>query len=149
MDTGTVPPHWEDLLRHSTKKATVKDFELAHDWMDTTEWMPGQPNVTAGSHITDPFTVVTESSPANATWDATASNGSPQMSLFSLQHQTRLHGLSREETSTPWPCLLCLWVLQSDQFQRDRGLLHQMMQEPIIGVISVQPRTRMLMPGHN
>jgi hypothetical protein len=31
MDAGTVAPHWDDLLRQSTKKATNKNFKLAQD----------------------------------------------------------------------------------------------------------------------
>jgi hypothetical protein len=62
MDTGTAPPHWEDRLRHSSKKATDKDFDLAQEWMDMTKWMLGQPNEMAGSCITDPFAVITEDS---------------------------------------------------------------------------------------
>ena len=64
MDAGTVPPHWEDLLRHSSEKATDEDFDLAQDWMDSTERLPGQPNESAGSRITDPYAVVAESAPA-------------------------------------------------------------------------------------
>jgi hypothetical protein len=64
MDAGTVPPHWEDLLRHSSEKATDEDFDLAQDWMDSTNRLPGQPNETAGSRITDPYAVVAESAPA-------------------------------------------------------------------------------------
>ncbi len=64
MDAGTVPPHWEDLLRHSSEKATDDDFDLAQDWMDSTKRLPGQPNETAGSRITDLYAVVAESSPA-------------------------------------------------------------------------------------
>jgi hypothetical protein len=77
MDAGTVPPHWEDLLEHSSKKATDEEFSLAKDWMDAMEKMPDQLNDTAGSGITDPFVVVTESSPANATREATASQDQP------------------------------------------------------------------------
>jgi hypothetical protein len=63
MDAGTVPPHREDLLKHSSEKATDEDFSLAEDWMDSIEKVPGdQPNVPAGSRITDPFAVVTKDS---------------------------------------------------------------------------------------
>ena len=31
MDVGTVPPHWEDLLKYLSKKATDEDFSLAED----------------------------------------------------------------------------------------------------------------------
>jgi hypothetical protein len=80
MDAGTVPPHWEDLLQHSSKKATDKDFDLAQEWMEMTKWMPGQPNEMAGSPITDPFAVIMEVSnkpPANATRAASAFDRHP------------------------------------------------------------------------
>ena len=33
MDAGTVPPHWEDLLKfkYSSKKATDEEFSFAKD----------------------------------------------------------------------------------------------------------------------
>jgi hypothetical protein len=78
MDAGTVPPHWEDLLKHSSKKATDEEFCLAEDWMDLIKKMPGNLlNEMAGSRITDPFAVVTENSnisPANAARAAPASH---------------------------------------------------------------------------
>jgi hypothetical protein len=81
MDAGTVPPHWEDLLKHSSKKATDEEFSLAEDWMDLIEKMPGdQSNVMAGSRITDPFAVVTKDSnisPTNAARAAHASQDQP------------------------------------------------------------------------
>ena len=71
MDAGTVPPHWEDLLKYSSKKATDEDFSFAKDWMDLIVKVPeDHPNVPAGSCITDPFAVITEESNtlhANAT----------------------------------------------------------------------------------
>ena len=61
MDTGMVPPHWEDLLKYSSEKATDEDFSLAEDWMELIEKVPGDhSSVTAGSRITDPFAVITE-----------------------------------------------------------------------------------------
>jgi hypothetical protein len=79
MDAGMVPPNWEDLLWHSTKKATDKDFKLAQDWMDNTEWMPVQLNDTSGSRITNPFAVVTDlpSASTSTSNKSTASNGCP------------------------------------------------------------------------
>ncbi len=81
MEAGTVPPHWEDLLNYSSKKATDEEFSLAKDWMDSIKKMPGNlSNVPAGSRITDPFAVVTENSnilPANAIRAATASQDQP------------------------------------------------------------------------
>ena len=81
MDAGTVPPHWEDLLKHSSKKATDEEFSLAKDWMESIKKMPGDLlNKMAGSRITDPFAVVTEIlniSPVNAARAATASQDQP------------------------------------------------------------------------
>ncbi len=81
MDSGTVPPHWEDLLKHSSEKAIDEDFSLAEDWMDSIEKMPGNLlNETAGSRITDPYAVVTENLnilPANAARAAPASHDQP------------------------------------------------------------------------
>jgi hypothetical protein len=31
MYVGTVPPHWEDLLKYSFKKATDEEFSLVDD----------------------------------------------------------------------------------------------------------------------
>jgi hypothetical protein len=45
--------------------------------MDAIKKMPDQLNDTAGSRFTDPFAVVMESSPANATREATASQVQP------------------------------------------------------------------------
>ncbi len=81
MDAGTVPPHWEDLLKHSSEKATDEEFSLAKDWMDSIEKMPGDLlNEMAGSGITDPFAVVAENlniSPVNAAQAATVSQDHP------------------------------------------------------------------------
>jgi hypothetical protein len=41
MDAGTIPPNWEDLVKHSSKKATDEEFSLVEDWMDLIEKMPG------------------------------------------------------------------------------------------------------------
>ena len=63
MDAGTVPPHWEDLFKYSSEKATDEDFSLPEDRMDLIEKVPGDhSNVMAGSCITDPFAVITEES---------------------------------------------------------------------------------------
>ncbi len=81
MDAGTVPPHWEDLLKYSSKKATDEEFSLAKDWMESIKKVPGDhSNVTAGSRITDPFAVITEesnTSTANAARAAHAQQDQP------------------------------------------------------------------------
>ena len=91
MDTGTVPPHWEDLLKYSSKKATDEEFVLAKDWMDLIEKVPGDhSNVPTGSRITDPFAVITEklnTLPANAARAAHAPQDQP----------TKAHGMKASE----------------------------------------------------
>jgi hypothetical protein len=78
MDKGTVPLHWEDLLKHSTEQATDEEFSLAEDWIDVIKTMLDQSNVMAGSCITNPLTVVTEgNNPENATRAAAASQDQP------------------------------------------------------------------------
>jgi hypothetical protein len=81
MDAGTVPPHWEDLIKYSSEKAKDEEFSLTKDWMDSIKKVPGDlSNVPAGSRITDPFAVITEelnTLPANATQAAHAPQDQP------------------------------------------------------------------------
>ena len=81
MDAGTVPPHWVDLLKYSSEKATDEEFSLAEDWMELIKKVPSDhSNEPAGSRITDPFTVITEelnTPPANAARAAHAPQDQP------------------------------------------------------------------------
>jgi hypothetical protein len=105
MDAGTVPPHWEDLLTYSSKKATDEDFSLAKDWMDLIEKVPGDhSNVQAGSRITDPFAVITEelnTLPANAARAAHAPQDQPPKA-----HGTKSSEGGNKRTSPSLPSLL-------------------------------------------
>ena len=66
MEAGTEPPQWKDLLKFSSKKATDEDFDLAQDWMSTTDKMKESVLMPeAGTRITDPFVAVTEAQPTN------------------------------------------------------------------------------------
>jgi hypothetical protein len=61
MDAGTVPPHWHDLLKYSSKKATDEDFNLAKEWMNIVDKMPDQVTMpTASGRITNPLVVVSD-----------------------------------------------------------------------------------------
>jgi hypothetical protein len=76
MEAGTEPPQWKDLLKFSSEKATDEDFDLAQDWMSTTDKMKDavlMPEV--GTRITDPFVVVTEAQPTNNPAGNNPSNG--------------------------------------------------------------------------
>jgi len=74
MDAGTEPPHWHDLLKYSSKKATDKDFDLAEEWMNMVDKMPDQVSMpTADGRITDPFVVVSEGQPTTNPAGTTAS----------------------------------------------------------------------------
>ncbi len=62
MDNGTVPPHWADLHKHSTERATNEEFNLAEEWMKE---MPDQVDVPmAGSRLTDPFALIPDQNQA-------------------------------------------------------------------------------------
>ena len=74
MDAGTEPPHWHDLLKYSSKKATDEDFDLAEEWMNMVDKMPDQVSMpTADGHITDPFVVISEGQPTTNPAGTTAS----------------------------------------------------------------------------
>jgi hypothetical protein len=145
MDEGTVPPHWEDLLKHSSKKATDEEFSLAEDWMDLIEKMPGNLfNETAGSRITDPFAVVTENlniSPANAAQAAPAHTITPSKPMECK--------LPREETSTHCPLPILGRTLQLLWPRSEDGSPPQMTQQPKLEMNSAQRRTRMSAQGIN
>jgi len=64
MDAGTEPPHWHDLLKYSSEKATDEDFDLAEEWMNMVDKMLDQVSMPmAAGRITDPFVVVSEGQP--------------------------------------------------------------------------------------
>jgi hypothetical protein len=64
MDAGTEPPHWHDLLKYSSEKATDEDFDLAEEWMNMVDKMPDQVSMPpAAGRITDPFVVVSKGQP--------------------------------------------------------------------------------------
>ena len=52
MEAGTVPPHWDDLVRNNTEKATPDDVILA----DT--WAKDLPREAAPDMLSDPFAIV-------------------------------------------------------------------------------------------
>ena len=79
MDAGTEPPHWHDLLKYSSEKATDEDFDLAKEWMNMVDKMPDQVSMpTAAGRITDPFVVVSEGQP---TTHPVGTNVSPSQTL--------------------------------------------------------------------
>jgi hypothetical protein len=76
MDNGTVPPHWADLHKHSTKRATNEESNLAEEWMKE---MPDQVDVpAAGSRLTDPFALIPNQ---NQTPTLASNNTSPEASV--------------------------------------------------------------------
>ena len=54
MEAGTIPPNWDNLVKHSSKMATAQDFDLS----DT--WLRGQSNKGVSDPLSDPFNVVTD-----------------------------------------------------------------------------------------
>jgi hypothetical protein len=77
IDNGTVPPHWADLHKHSTKRATDEEFNLAEEWIKE---MPDQVDVpTVGSHLTDPFALIPDQHQAQT---LALNNTSPEASVI-------------------------------------------------------------------
>ena len=55
MEAGTLPPNWEDLVKHSCETATDKEIDLADSWFSAV--------ATEGANcdqLSDPFAVVTD-----------------------------------------------------------------------------------------
>ena len=51
MKAGTLPPNWQELIEHSSEKATTEDFIMA----DT--WLSDQQMADATDQLTDPFAI--------------------------------------------------------------------------------------------
>ena len=74
MDVGTEPPHWHDLLKYSSEKATDEDFDLAKEWMNMVDKMLDQVSMpTADSRITNPFIIASKGQPTTNPVGTTAS----------------------------------------------------------------------------
>ena len=52
MEAGTLPPNWQELIKHSSEKATTEDVFKA----DT--WLSDQKIVDATDQLTYPFAIV-------------------------------------------------------------------------------------------
>ena len=66
------PPHWHNLLKYLSEKATDEDFDLAKKWMNMVDKMPDQVSLPlAAGRITDP---VSEGQP---TIHSVGTNASP------------------------------------------------------------------------
>ena len=52
MEASTLPPNWQELIKHSPEKATTEDVFKA----DT--WLSDQQIVDATDQLTDPFAIV-------------------------------------------------------------------------------------------
>ena len=52
MEAGTLPPNWQELIEHSSEKATTEDVFKA----DT--WLSDQQIVDATDQLEDPFAIV-------------------------------------------------------------------------------------------
>ncbi len=54
IQKGTVPPHWADLVWHSSEHTTSEFIDL------TKTWFQGQPDITAGEMIDNPSTTASK-----------------------------------------------------------------------------------------
>ncbi len=64
METGTIPPHWPDLVHSSSEMASKQAFNLTEAWLGST----GQDNSDlklTDNPVVDPFTIVTDHHTSN------------------------------------------------------------------------------------
>ena len=54
METGTLPPTWEDLVKHFCETATAEDIKLADSWLSAVADMGADKD-----QLSDPFAIVT------------------------------------------------------------------------------------------
>jgi len=102
MNADTKPPHWNGLLKYSSKMATDEDFNLAQEWMSTNKMQDQVSMPTAGGCITDPFVVVTETQPTNSPAGTTTLNGPsslPYLSRSSISDATQVSKGGNKRTS--------------------------------------------------
>ena len=52
MEAGTLPPNWQELIKHSSEMATTEDVFKAYTWTSD------QKMVDATDQLTDPFSIV-------------------------------------------------------------------------------------------
>jgi hypothetical protein len=102
MNAGTEPPHWNDLLKYSSKTATDENFDLAQEWMSTNKMQDQVSMPTAGGHITDPFVVVMEMQQMTSPAGTTTLNGPsslPYLSRSSISDATQVSKGGNKRTS--------------------------------------------------
>jgi hypothetical protein len=69
METGTIPPHWSDLLQSLSELASKQAFNLAQAWLGST----GFDNTDLqfmDNPVIDPFAIVTDHHNSNITKNA-------------------------------------------------------------------------------
>ena len=55
MESGTLPPNWEDLVEHSCETATATDIKLADSWLSAVADVGADKD-----QLSDTFSVVTD-----------------------------------------------------------------------------------------
>ena len=55
MKAGTLPPNWDDLVKHSCETATAKDIELADSWLSAVSNLGADKD-----QLSDTFAIVTD-----------------------------------------------------------------------------------------
>ena len=53
IEAGTIPPNWENLVKHSSEMATDQDVYLEDSWLK------GKSNEGASDQLSDPFAILT------------------------------------------------------------------------------------------
>jgi hypothetical protein len=64
MESGTIPPHWSDLVHSSLELASKQALDIAQTWLGST----GQDNTDlqfTDNPVLDPFAIVTDDHTSN------------------------------------------------------------------------------------
>ena len=55
METGTLPPNWEDIIKYSCETDTAEDIKLADSWISAVAVMGADKD-----QLSDSFAIVTD-----------------------------------------------------------------------------------------
>ena len=84
MHAGNEPPHWHNLLKYSSKKATYEDFNLAEVWMNMVDKMPDRQRPLAASLIRSSLYLMDNLDTTNPTGNSASSSSQTPFATAAL-----------------------------------------------------------------
>ena len=78
MEKGTIPPHWNNLVKHSSEMATKEDFLIAETWLQSNHDTDLKPT---DNQVVNPYAVVSDQhgSECESGKDTNQSNSLPEL----------------------------------------------------------------------